>query len=463
MRARLDRLLAWIRNPRIVWRKETPTRQTSIEVIQWLPYPLFAVLLGWYIAAPSVTVALCLATVGGVIVISYIWARQMAERLSCRRVLQYSAMQVGDELEEQVHLINQSVLPAIWAEFQDRSDLPGYTVNGVRGASGLSISSWRVHTICSRRGVFALGPWELHTGDPLGLFEVKQVIPDRQEVLVYPPLASLPEDLLPYKGAQGEHRPLRQPITAETVDGMTVREFVHGDPLRHIHWPTSARMEKPFVKVFEPHSASRLWILPDLDPLWQVGDGDDSTEETIVMLAASLAAEFLKKTLQVGLFSGGDAPTIVTPNQGQLHLWKILEKLAPLHPAPGLSLAATLDQIRPLIQQKDLLVVVTASLDVEWVRALQRKTGLRNQHPAHILLLDPSSFGGTMSAEDFKPVLASAGFDARVIRQGEIQPLIGVYGALSRWEFITFGTGRAVARRSPRRAAEIIAGRGGLA
>jgi len=37
-----------------------------------------------------------------------------------------------------------------------------------------------------------------------------------------------------------------------------------------------------------------------------------------------------------------------------------------------------------------------------------------------------------------------------VVRRGELRPVSGSYGELSRWEFKTLGTGRVYVRRAPR-------------
>ena len=449
---------SWWREPNVIWCSMNETVRVNIEVRQWLALPLLIVLLGWYIAAPSVTVAVLLATVTGLIAWSYVWARQMALHLRGKRLLESAAMQVGDELEEQVSLSNQSFLPAIWVELADRSNLPGYVVSGVRGVGPFASTNWRAHTICKQRGVYLLGPWELRTGDPFGLFQVRQIYLQRQEILVYPPLAALPPDLLPHRGSQGDYRPLRQPMQAETIDSMSVRAYQPSDPLRHIHWPTTARTGIPYVKIFEPQAASRVWLLPDMNPSAQWGQAEESTEETAVILSASLAANLLQDKLAVGIFSGGDAPEAVLPQRGQIHLWSILGHLAPLHPQAGVTLARSLEQIQPLLSQRDLLLVITAALSEDWILSVRRLLRGRSGINARVLLLDPASFGGQDSAYTFLPVLAAAGLEGRVIQRGEIRPLIGAYGALSRWEFTTLGTGRVVARQTPRRAAAIFAG-----
>ncbi len=453
-----ERLQAWRREPGVIWRRVEEAKDTRVEVRQWLALPVLLVLLVWYIAAPSATVAALLASVAALLGLAYAWASRLARCLGARRQLESAAMQVGDELEEQVSLGNASFFPALWVELVDHSNLPGYVVSGVRGLGGFSSTSWRAHTICSLRGVYRLGPWELRTGDPFGIFAVTQVYRHRQEVLVYPPLAPLPPDLMPHRGLQGDHRPLRQPIQSETIDSMTVRPYQPGDPLRHIHWLTSARLQAPYVKVFEPQTVSRIWLVPDLDPTAQWGEGVDSTEETMILLAASLAADLLRQKFTSGLFAGGDSPQAVLPQNGVIHLWPILECLAPLHPQPGVSLARSLEQIRPLLTQRDLLVLITAALREDWVLAARRLLGGRSGTFARALLLDPASFGGPAHAEAFLPALADAGLEGKIIRRGELQAIAGAYGPLSRWEFTTSGTGRAVARLTPRRAAAIFAG-----
>lgn len=452
------RIYAFWKSTWVVWRRESGGRVVTVELRQRMPGLVFLVLLGWYIAAPSEVVAFSLAVITGVIGFSLLWAREMGLRVTGYRKLRYAAMQVGDELEEEVGCVNASFLPVLWAEYVDRSNLPGYTVSSVRSANNNQTQRWRVHTICTRRGVFHLGPWELRLGDVFGLFLVRVVYTTRQEILVYPPLAALPAEIMPHRGAQGDHRPLNQPLSAETVDSLSVRLYQSGDPLRHIHWKTTARRIEPYVKVFEPEAASRMWILPDMDASVQCGQGDDSSLETAVMLAASLAARLLQDKLAVGVFVGGDAPQAKLPQSGQAYLWELLQYLAPLQPQENASLRRTLEQIRPLINARDLLVIITPSLDLEWLPALQNLRRTRRGDSANVVLLDPASFGEGQSAQHVMNALNAAGLSARLVQRGDIQPLKGVYGSLSRWEFMTLGTGRAVARSAPRLAALVMAG-----
>ncbi|MBE0698695.1 MAG: DUF58 domain-containing protein, partial [Anaerolineaceae bacterium] len=282
-------------------------------------------------------------------------------------------------------------------------------------------------------------------------FIVHQVYLQKQEILVYPPLAVLPPHLLPHRGALGDSRPLNQPLRAETIASTTVRPYVQGDPLRHIHWRTSARKTDLFVKVFAPEAASSVWLVPDFDLVNHLGEGSDSSEETMVTVIGSLAAELLQQNLRVGMFASAETESVVLPRQGQTHLWSILQTLAPLRAAPDRPLEDVLDHARSLVGGNDLLIVVTPSLRPEWIAPLRRISRSRGSSGrAEVILLDPVSFGGEGIAEAFIPILLEQGITANLLRREDIHHISGYYGEVSRWEFSVLGTGRVITRNAPR-------------
>jgi uncharacterized protein (DUF58 family) len=446
----------WFREPRVLWRAENDAVQVTIEVQHWVPFFAFVVVLLWYLIDPTPVALMSVVMLGGALLSSFLWARAMALRVEGERRLRFAAMQVGDELEEQIYLKNNTSLPVIWTEFVDRSNIPGYTVSSARAADASTQVDWRAHTICTRRGVFSLGPWELRIGEPFGILLTRQLYLQRQDILVYPPLAVLPEQFLPHRGALGDHRPLNQPLRAETIASTTVRPYSPGDPLRHIHWRTSARHIDPFVKVFAPEAASNVWLVPDFDITGHIGKDDDSSQEVMVTVVASLAMVLLQQNLSVGLFASAEKETVVLPRQGQTHLWTILQALAPLHAVPDKPLEEGLNRAQGLVAGNDLLILVTPSLSPDWLGALRRISRSRGSSGrAEVVLLDPASFGAPVepsAAEAFIPLLIEQGITANILRRDDIQLVSGYYGEVSRWEFSVTGTGRAVARHAPRAA-----------
>ena len=444
-----------------LWHFDRPGCAVSIHLRQPLLSIAFGLLLAWYIADPSGEASAGVVTLGGLLLASYLWARAMANSVFASRKLRYAAFQVGDELEEQVSLLNRSIVPVLWAEFLDRSNLPGYTVSSVRACDSKSRIEWRANTICSHHGIFNLGPWELHLGDPFGIFQVRQTYFQLNEILVYPMMAVLPPSLLPYNRTTGDRRSLRQPLSAETIKPFTTRPYLPGDPLHHIHWPTTARRGESYVKVFEPEASSMVWLIPDFDAVVQIGQvsqniAESSTADTIVVLLASLAAQLLRDQLAVGLLAGATEKQVVPPQRGQAHLWTLLRAIAPLQPVPDRPLERVLTEARALVSGRELFIVVTPSLNPAWPGELARLVRSRQGSGAEAILLDPHSFAQDGSASRnmetarFSSFLTESGILARTIRRGEIQPIPAAYGALRRWEFITSGTGRVFVRQAPR-------------
>jgi uncharacterized protein (DUF58 family) len=410
------------------------------------------VLVAWLIIAPNAVALTGIVTLGSLLLFSYLWVRSLAKGVTAQRALRYSAVQVGDELEEMLLLDNRSRLPVIWAEFIDHSTAPGYSISGVRTTGARKSEQWRRHTSCSQRGVYSLGPWEVRLGDPFGLFEARQAYQQQTEIVVYPPLAALPPEIAHHRRAIGDRAPLRQPLAAETINAMSTRPYVSGDALHRVHWRTSAKRDDLFVKIFEPEAASTMWLIPDLDATVQLGEGLESSLEKMIVLTASIASRLLDERLAVGVILDAASSHSVLPQQGSAHLWTILRALALAQPRTDRPLAETLIHARSIVSLRDSAVIVTPSLDPEWSKALPHLSGGSRLGGVEVALLDPSSFGGPIGAELFRTLLLEQGVPTHIVRRQDIRPAIGTYGAVRRWEFKTLGTGRVAVLQTPRAA-----------
>ena len=98
--------------------------------------------------------------------------------------------------------------------------------------------------------------------------------------------------------------------------------------MRLVHWKTTARQAKPFVRLFDGTPASDWWILLDLQAESQVGSGGDSTEEHGIILAASLADRGLRAHRGVGLVVNGKTLDWLPSRTGSGQRWEILRRLA---------------------------------------------------------------------------------------------------------------------------------------
>jgi uncharacterized protein (DUF58 family) len=436
----------------MLWRMSRADADVIITVRQRAIVIAWLVLAVWCVLRPVAFAFTGLVAISALLLLSYLWARSMARGVSSRRTLRYTAVQVGDELEEMLMLDNRSRLPVVWAEFVDRSTAPGYSIGGVRVAGRRTTAQWRLHTSCTQRGVYSLGPWDICLGDPFGIFEARQTYRQQTEIVVYPPLAALPPELAHHRRTIGDRRALRQPLAADTISATTTRPYVLGDSLHRVHWRTTARHAELFVKVFEPEASSTMWLLPDLDARVHVGEGNDSSLEKMIVLVASLAAKLLNDHLSVGVLFDAARAGAVMPQAGSAHLWTILRALAVAQSSDARSLAETLSHARSIASLRDSIVIVTPSIDPAWIGAAQHLTAGPRADGVEVVLLDPMSFGGPASADPFASILIEQGIATHVLRREDIRPMTGAYGNVRRWEFKTLGTGRVVVRQTPRTA-----------
>jgi uncharacterized protein (DUF58 family) len=386
-----------------------------------------------------------LTALGGLWLLSYLWARTLQKNLRVERAMRYGWAQVGDRLEEQFSVRNDGWLPATWLAISDRSTLPGYSVAEATGVDGYSQNVWRTSGTCARRGVFTLGHTRLLTGDPLGIYQVELTYPDAVTLTVMPPVIPLPFMEIATGGWQGEGRP-RPHAAEETLSAETVRPYAPGDSLRLMHWPTSARRGEPYVRVLEGAPASDWWIILDLERRIQAAaDEAESTTELGVILAASLAERGLRLHRAVGFIAGGERPAWMRPEPGEPQRWEILRTLAKLDPGET-RLDVLLESAGPTLGRQANLIVITPSTESEWVTPLSR---LASRGITTAVLIDPSTFGIGPGMAPLAGVLGDAGIPHHIVgrelfRRPEARP-----GPTGQWEWRVLPTGKAVPIRRP--------------
>jgi uncharacterized protein (DUF58 family) len=407
---------------------------------------LVGLLLVMQLIDPSRVWTTLIIGLGGSWLLSYYWAQVLANKLSLRREMRFGWAQVGDRLEERFTVTNWGNLPALWIELEDHSDLPDYFPNRVTGVGGQSKNSWRTEGACTRRGLFSLGPTSVRTADPLGFYSVCLHDPTCVTLMVLPPVVPLPFIEVAAGGRSGEGRP-RPNAPEPTVGVATVRPYQSGDALRWIHWRTSARKDDLFVKLFDNTPSSDWWILLDMDKKVRVGEGQDSTEEHSVVLAASLADRGLNLDRAVGLVAGGKNLVWLTPREGSERRWEILRALALVSPGEY-SLAELLARMEPAIGQHASLVIITPNLRGDWLKGLLPLIW-RGTVPT-VLLLDPVSFGGEPGSGGLLPTLTELGIARYVIKRELLDRPETRPGRAGKWEWKVTATGRAIPVQKPR-------------
>jgi len=183
--------------------------------------------------------------------------------LEITRSSRASRKQVGEIFTEKFELANRSVFPKAWLRISDFSDLTGRAGSRVlTRIGGRQSRTYAAFTLLERRGWFQLGPTQIETGDIFGLFLIRKIVQPKSRLLVIPYTVNIQNFPAPF-GIMPGGRALRQKTLEVTPYAAGVREFVPGDPLKRIHWPTSARKQTLIVKEFEKDPMAAVWIFLD--------------------------------------------------------------------------------------------------------------------------------------------------------------------------------------------------------
>ncbi len=421
-----------------------PQPVIKIKILDRFIPILVVVLLLIQMVAPYRGWMILLVGLGGSWLFSYGWVLSLGRNVRLMREMRYGYAQVGDRLEERYTLYNHGRFPVIWAEVRDHSSFPGYQANQVRAVPAEGATEWQLTTVCRQRGMYELGPTTIYLGDPLGIYAVEIHYAATSNVLVTPPVLSLPSIRIASGGRSGSGRP-RPNALDQTVSASALREFSPGDPLRWIHWPTTARKESLYVRQFDGTPASDWLIFLDQAAAVQAGEGANSTEEHAIILAASLAVSGLHSGIPVGLAANGETPIWLAPQLGGAQRWEILRNLALLNPGER-SLRQSLRQMQGLLHAEISLIIITSDTS-DWIEALLPLLW-RGVVPT-VLLLDPVSFGEDRPAGPTASVLADLQINRFIIRRDLLDVPEARPGQGGSWEWLVTATGKAVPVRQP--------------
>jgi uncharacterized protein (DUF58 family) len=232
----------------------------------------------------------------------------------------------GEALTLTLHLWNRTAQSKELLLVQDQilSALGEMTQTAVEAIAPQTSFTWHYRLEPQHRGVYQWQSINLRTGAPLGLFWSRRLHAVPAKVLVYPRVLSLPRcPLLDEIGPSARQIQLQQvPISQQGQEGSTrsLRPYRTGDPMRLVHWRSSARYSELRIRELERFNGGHTFAIAlDLTQQWH----PDQFEQA-VMAAASL---YLYALQQNG------AALLWTASTGILHSKPaILETLAQVQP-----------------------------------------------------------------------------------------------------------------------------------
>lgn len=294
--------------------------------------------------------AVMVALVGGV---ALWWNKHSLDEVIYQRKLFYRRSFPGETIPLQIIVENRKLLPLTWLRARDtvpysvaphEEDVLRPTHDQKVGALIHLFSlrwferSRRAYDLLLRkRGVYALGPARLESGDLFGWFENRKELAYLDLLTVFPAPVPFSELPLPADDPFGERRARRRLYEDPNLP-MGVRAYHPEDDFRRVHWPATARTGDLQVKVYQPVSAQVLVVCLNVSTFAHYWEGvDTELLEYLVSVAASVVHRSMDDGYRVGLVSNGalahaDQPFRVPPGRSPRQLPHLLDTLAGVTP-----------------------------------------------------------------------------------------------------------------------------------
>lgn len=282
------------------------------------------------------------------VVLAVVSTRVSSTRIAVRRRTTARHAQHGERIPIELALRNDGRLPASLLLVEDRRP-PGVGADAeddgarvvVQGLRPRQVADLEWHAIGQRRGRYTIGPVRIRLRDPFGLAERSRRYEGTDEIVVFPPIERL--STVGMRGLRhGMDSSASRRVFHRGDEFHTMRAYVVGDDLRHVHWPSTAHRGTLMVRQHElPWHAGAVVYVDGRTHLHR-GTADRSTFERAVSVGASVLVHLNHQRYDVRLVTvdGADA----APRTGG-HLDEAMTQLAELRPATGRSplpaLAAT--------------------------------------------------------------------------------------------------------------------------
>jgi uncharacterized protein (DUF58 family) len=250
------------------------------------------------------------------VVLAIISTRLSSAHIAVRRATGTQHAGRGDRVPIDLSLRNDGRLPASLLLIEDgrpsgvvvdeaQGGMPARFV--VRGLRPRRVVDLRWHAVGVRRGRFAVGPLRIRLRDPFGLAERSRRYRGTDDLVVFPTV----EPLTPGAGDgthQGEDATAVRRAFYRGDEFHTMRPYVVGDDLRHVHWPSTAHRGTLMVRQHELPWQARAIVHVDTREHVHRGAADRGTLERAVSAAASVLVHLQRGHDEVHLVTAGAAP-----------------------------------------------------------------------------------------------------------------------------------------------------------
>lgn len=358
---------------------------------RWLPLLAVLFFLGVLLGVPVLIAFTTMLMV--VIGLASWWRRRSLDGVIYRRRPYYRRAFPGEVVTLKLEVENRKLLPISWLRIQDpwpkmvapeEEDLLAPTHLPELGLlTNVFSLRWyerarRAYSLLFRkRGVYAVGPARLESGDLFGLYEQSAERGPAELLTVFPALIPFQQLDLPAEDPFGDRRSRRR-LYEDQNQPIGVRDYLPEDSFRRVHWPATAHTGQLQVKVFQHTSANVLVVCLNASTFSRHWEGTyPALFERLISVSATLATKAIEQGYRVGLISNGclayaDQPFRIPPGRSPGQLARLLEALAAVTPVVTAPFERFLIKEVPRLPYGATLLIVTGVTSPDLTETLAR-------------------------------------------------------------------------------------------
>ncbi len=154
-----------------------------------------------------------------------------------------------------------------------------------------------------------------------------------------------------------------------------VREYQPGDDVRSIDWNVTARMNRPYIKIYEEERELTVMLLVDVSGSRNFGTKSQMKRDTMAEVAATLAFSTIENNDKVGvIFFSDQVEKFIPPKKGKSHVLHIIRELLSFEPEHnGTDINAALQFLTNAQKRRCTAFLISDLLDPKLVESRKSK------------------------------------------------------------------------------------------
>ena len=171
-----------------------------------------------------------------------------------------------------------------------------------------------------------------------------------------------------------------------------VREYQPGDDVRTIDWNVTARMDDPFVKVFDEERELTVILMVDASASGDFGTVSQMKGEIGAEICALLAFSAIQNNDRVGLIIFTDEVELfIPPKKGKKHVLRVIRELLYFQPSGrSTNIDAALEYLNRVTYRRSVVFLVSDFFASDYEKAL--RVANRRHDLIAIALEDPREY-----------------------------------------------------------------------